>query len=186
MEHRIASLYYYIDSKDTQCGPVIKDQLVVLGVNPNTFVWREGMTDWQQAKFVEELNSVWNNGYFNSSCRICKLDGSATCRECKDESLFSLSNNISPNWLMRQTKKMSSLQEQKYVPVSATGWLIAAYIFAILGGLLGIAFGISIWNQKVESNGRKVYKYKKTHRQLGILAAIIAIISVFVWKFVTI
>lgn len=63
----------------------------------------------------------------------------------KDESLFSLSDNIYPNWLMKQPRKISSSHELEYVPVSATGWLIAAYIFAILCGLLGITFCISVY-----------------------------------------
>lgn len=71
-----------------------------------------------------------------------------------------------------------------YYPEDATGWLIAAYIFAFLGGLLGIAFGIMIYTQKINlTNGEKVHKYKDSHRQLGLVAAIIAGISMFVWKF---
>lgn len=32
-------------------------------------------------------------------------------------------------------------------------------------------------------NGSKVYKYKETHRYFGLVATVIAIISVFIWKF---
>lgn len=183
MEHRITGFYYYIGKNNIQCGPVLRSQLVALGVTPDTFVWKEGMADWQQAKNVEELNQIWNHSCYDYPCNICRLDDSAICKDCKDGSLFSLCESISPNWLLRQPRHISSSCEQEYIPTSATGWLIAAYIFAFLGGLLGIAFGISIWNQKVELNGKKVHKYKKSHRQLGLLAAIIATISVFVWKF---
>lgn len=87
MANRIA-LYYYIGFNNTQCGSAIKDQLVALGVTPNTFVWREGMIDWQQAKFVEELNIVWIIVILIYHA-ICRLDGFATCKDLK-MSLYSL------------------------------------------------------------------------------------------------
>ena len=74
--------------------------------------------------------------------------------------------------------------EYQYEPDEATGWLIAAYIFALLGGFFGIAFGYVVWHDKVKlSNGEKVYKYKDSHRYMGLGAMILAIISIFVWKF---
>lgn len=56
---------------------------------------------------------------------------------------------------------------------SATGWLIATYIFAALGGLLGVCFGLMVYRNK---------EYKQSHRTLGLIGMILAIISVFVWK----
>lgn len=103
--------YYYIDSNDIQCGPVLRDQLVALGVTPETFVWKEGMTDWQQAKFVEDLNIIWYNGYYNLSCSICRLEDSAICKDCKDGSLFSLCESISPN---RVKKNIMTYNECSY------------------------------------------------------------------------
>ena len=74
--------------------------------------------------------------------------------------------------------------EYQYEPDEAMGWLIAAYIFALLGGFFGIAFGYVVWHDKVKlSNGEKVYKYKDSHRYMGLGAMILAIISIFVWKF---
>lgn len=72
--------------------------------------------------------------------------------------------------------------EYQYEPDEATGWLIAAYIFALL--VFGIAFGFVVWNDKVKlSNGEKVYKYKDSHRYMGLGAMVLAIISIFVWMF---
>lgn len=86
--------------------------------------------------------------------------------------------------LASQTNGTVGGEITEYEPEEATGWLVAAYIFAVLGGLLGIAFGIMIYNQKtILINGTKVYKYKDSHRQLGLLAAILSGISMFIWKF---
>ena len=78
----------------------------------------------------------------------------------------------------------NSSTEYQYEPDEATGWLIAAYVFALLGGFFGIAFGYVVWNDKVKlSNGEKVYKYKDSHRYMGFGAIILAVISIFVWKY---
>lgn len=116
MEHGITQ-YYYIGFNYIQCGPVLRDQLVALGVTPETFVWKAGMTDWQQAKYVAELNIIWSNISYNSSCRICRLNDSAICKDCVDYSMFSLCDSISPNWRMRQTERTNSLHNnESYVP----------------------------------------------------------------------
>lgn len=66
---------------------------------------------------------------------------------------------------------------------SALGWLIAAYIFAILGGLLGVAFGVVVATSKItNSEGKKIYKYKKLHRLLGWTAVAVSAISMIVWR----
>lgn len=75
------------------------------------------------------------------------------------------------------------LDSLSYEEQDATVWLIAAYVFAILGGLLGIVFGIMVNNSKITlPNGDKVYKYKYAHRTLGLIAAILSGISIFIWK----
>ncbi|MBP3725698.1 MAG: DUF4339 domain-containing protein [Bacteroidaceae bacterium] len=53
---------YYILVNGQQTGPFSVDQLGVTGVEPDTMVWTEGMTDWQPAVQVAELAAVvnWN------------------------------------------------------------------------------------------------------------------------------
>ena len=69
---------------------------------------------------------------------------------------------------------------------NATGWLIAIYFFAILGGLLGLFFGLIVYRQKVDMpNGEKVYKYKDSHRKAALGGAILSCISMIIWKIAT-
>ncbi|MDR1348829.1 MAG: protein kinase [Prevotellaceae bacterium] len=66
---------------------------------------------------------------------------------------------------------------------SATGWLVVIYIFAALGGLLGLAFGISIYRAKLDlSEGGKAHKYKQSHRTAALIGAILGGVSMIVWK----
>lgn len=53
--------YFYIDSAQQQQGPVEASQLLIHGCNKYTFVWTAGMTDWQQAKDVQELSYLFLN-----------------------------------------------------------------------------------------------------------------------------
>ena len=65
----------------------------------------------------------------------------------------------------------------------AVGWLIAIYIFAALGGFLGLIFGMSVYRQKINlPDGRSVYRYKKSHRTAALVGAILSCISIFIWR----
>ena len=47
-------------------------------------------------------------------------------------------------------------------------WIVAGYIFATLGGLLGIFIGYSLWTSKKSlPNGQKVYSYNEKDRTHG-------------------
>jgi len=67
----------------------------------------------------------------------------------------------------------------------ATGWLVATYIFAFLGGLLGLIFGITVYNSKIKSpDGKTVHKYKESHRIAALIGAIISVISMIIWRII--
>lgn len=79
----------------------------------------------------------------------------------------------------------SSSNTGQYTPQSATGWLVAIYIFAVLGGFLGLVFGISVYKSKVEfANGQKTYKYKKNHRNAALIGAILSSVSIIIWNII--
>ena len=46
--------FYYLDGSE-QKGPLRIDQLILLGLKPDTLVWTEGMEDWKPAKEIEDL-----------------------------------------------------------------------------------------------------------------------------------
>lgn len=60
---------------------------------------------------------------------------------------------------------------------SQKAWIVAGYIFAIIGGLLGILIGYFLWTaKKTLPNGQKVYSYSEKDRKQGKVIFIIAII----------
>jgi hypothetical protein len=76
--------------------------------------------------------------------------------------------------------KKQRLAQLAHPEPNQRGWIIAGYIFAALGGLLGIFIGYHIWtSRKILPNGEQVYSYQETDRKHGktifVLALIVAI-----------
>ena len=53
------SEYYYLDAQHQQQGPVDASMLQSLGVTPETYVWTQGMKEWQVAGQVPELIALF-------------------------------------------------------------------------------------------------------------------------------
>lgn len=65
----------------------------------------------------------------------------------------------------------------------AIGWIVAAWVCAVLGGVLGIGLGILIGTAKTNYGSHKIHRFKKEHRKLGWAAAIVSPISMIIWLF---
>ena len=81
------------------------------------------------------------------------------------------------------------MNNEEFEPEKATGWLVATYIFAVLGGYLGIFLGFFVNFAKVHiydeeyDDCYKEYRFVDTHRMWGLIGGILAIISVVYWKY---
>lgn len=51
-------MYYYIDRRNQQCGPVPASMLINYGVTLESYVWKAGMQNWTKAKNIPELQSL--------------------------------------------------------------------------------------------------------------------------------
>jgi len=61
--------------------------------------------------------------------------------------------------------------------------LIVGYIFAILGGLIGLVIGVLLWRGQTKNpDGTKVPKYDAPSRKQGMIIAIISILSMIIWN----
>lgn len=52
---------YYVAVNGQQTGPYPQQELIMRGVTPETLVWCEGMSDWQQAGTIPELMYLFSN-----------------------------------------------------------------------------------------------------------------------------
>ena len=84
-----------------------------------------------------------------------------------------------------QKMKLERLNEQRKPEKNSRLWMIAGFISAFLGGLLGIYIGWSIMSSmKTLSNGESVYQYDLKDRKLGRTMFIIGITSFLGWLLV--
>ena len=88
--------------------------------------------------------------------------------------------SISPQFIENIKKQRYSAmnQKEKYSPT----WLVLGYISAFLGGLLGLAIGISLWFMKKKlPNGEKMYMYDENYRRHGKRITIIGFIMTLIF-----
>ena len=169
--------YFYIDAQNQQRGPVEAQQLPMLGVTPNTYVWTEGMRNWDRVVNVPDLKVVFPQ--LTPEFYVSKEQVTSTI--CPDG---DYNTSIKQSSINVQTK----VEEPGYQEKSAIGLLIATYIFAALGGYLGIAFGIAVYFSKEKIYDKhlgtyeKFHKYKKPHRILGLIGAILSMVSIVIWN----
>lgn len=74
--------------------------------------------------------------------------------------------------LKKERLKILAKPEENQKP-----WIIAGYIFALLGGGIGIVIGYSLWrSKKTLPNGERIYSYNAEDRKNGLRIFLISII----------
>lgn len=88
--------------------------------------------------------------------------------------------------------EVEALRKQRLIDLSKpeqnqTGWIIAGYIFALLGGVLGMFIGwFLLTHKKTLPNGERVHNYSKANREQGriiIALSIVVIIFALLYNF---
>jgi hypothetical protein len=65
-----------------------------------------------------------------------------------------------------------------YQPVGSAGWVFTGYVFALLGGLVGMAIGGWLFGAKVDDGyGNKVKKFKGSTRFHAFVIIVVAAIN---------
>lgn len=72
----------------------------------------------------------------------------------------------------------------------ATGWLIVASVFGLLGGFFGILIGLYVFFAKIKvldsATGKATnqLKYTDSHRIAGLVIGILSFVSIVVWNII--
>jgi hypothetical protein len=124
----------------------------------------------------------------NAELLISQVDENYYLYDFSDEELYEillksdewseLDNKLAVQILQKRGKavdteilnvlKKERLQVLSKPEESQTPWIIVGYIAALLGGLIGIAIGYSIWKaKKTLPNGQSVYSYNENDRREG-------------------
>jgi len=87
---------------------------------------------------------------------------------------------ISPE-MIEQIKKERIIELSK-PEESQTSWIISGYVFALLGGLLGIFIGWYLsTHKKTLPNGNRIYVYSAIDRKHGSRILIVGVIFLTFW-----
>lgn len=103
--------------------------------------------------------------------------------EKRATTLHEMDEKPSSEEIDKKEKKVPDVNDGfAYEGEDAMPWLVAAFVFAFLGGYMGLVFSLIIWFKKTRlPNGLQVYQYKESQRKLAFVAIMIAIVAMFVW-----
>jgi len=140
--------YFYSDGKEKH-GPLNLDELKQEDISKETLIWFEGLEDWMPAGDLEEMTHYL---------------------ELKPPPIDSLEEKTVESSLL----ELESIQKQTQpgLKEASLGWIIAGFIFSILGGYLGIIIGFNY----------AFGKYKSETKWLGWIMSILGIFSAAIWR----
>ena len=155
------SLYYFINERNEQQGPVAPEQLLSYGVNRNTQVWTQGMPLWKPAGEVAELAYLFT----------------------------AQSGAVPPPFQNTQTPPLyQSPSPVGGKPDSWLVWSILATIFCCLPfGIAGIIYGSkvdSLWSQRKYTEAQDAANKARTFCLIALGSGIVVGIFYFILGFI--
>ena len=186
--------YFYL-LNDQQLGPVTIEELKKKKIKKDTYIWYEGMDDWKPAGQLPELKDMFKvlppPPPKKPSPPPPPVNKSATAPPPKPAAPPQPQYNTQPppaqpqppNYQAQPPQYQYQPGQPGYAPVKnkPMGMIIAGYIFAVLGGLIGFVLGVYLWQGKENVNGVKQKKYDEATRRQGMIIAIVAVVAFIVW-----
>lgn len=140
--------YFYSDGNEKN-GPLSLDELQQEGISNGTLIWFEGLDDWTPAGDLDDMK------------HILELNPPPV-------------ENLKEKPIQESLAKQESAQKHTRPDLkeASQGWIIAGFIFSLLGGYLGLIIGFNY------AFGR----YKSETKTLGWIMAILGIFSAVIWR----
>ena len=185
--------YFYIDSNNLQKGPVTGERLKEYGVNTDTPVWCDGMSEWTPAGKVDELKPLFYGQSVTLDQKPPLPGGMGQQRQSYGQTCYGggvqqpygygQPYNSNPQYGgYNQPRPMMSK------PDSWLAWSILCTILCCLPlGVVGIVYAAqvdSLWNQGRYEESVKAAKKAKTFTLIGIISSAAIAFCYFVfWIF---
>lgn len=153
-----------------QKGPFELDRLMEMGVGPDTYVWRKGMTDWEKARDVADICRYYRQRIFNINHPAPAREESPESPQEKDEDITQFL--ISPRGLKESEETIDT-------SVAPPSMIFVSFLLTILcfpfTGIVAVYYSIRTrmaWEQASRSNAKgegKLYTDKE-REELRIIA----------------
>lgn len=160
--------------RDNSCDIVINDPQISR-VHANMFRNGEGYTYRDMS-----TNGTRINGVLVQRSDIFINNGDSVLLAGKMPLSWEKVRNLFPEEiLLKDSVSKMIIKEEK----AGLGWLIPGYIFAFLGGYIGMIIGISLIVSKIKlADGTKVKKYDQESRTHGTIILILSFFAFIVWN----
>jgi len=174
---------YFLLKNGQQVGPFSVDDLKAKKIKKTNLVWAEGMADWLKAGEVTELKGLFaaapppppKAAAPPPSVPPPPAANQYQAPPPQPQAQYQAPPQ-QPNYQNQQA------QQGEYVPKSGKGWIIAGYIFALMGGLIGLAIGSYLQGAKEKlPNGVKVKKFDDKTRKHGWIIIVISAVLWAIW-----
>ena len=144
--------YFYSDSNEKH-GPLSLDELKQENIAKDTLIWFEGLDDWTPASDLEEMIPILE-------LRPPPIVVTNNKFDSEKDSDVEVNNESDQNDVTLELKEASKI------------WMILGFIFVLLGGYMGIAFGFNY----------AFGNYTKGTKRLGWIMIILGFFSKEIWK----
>lgn len=151
-------MYYYIDSRNQQRGPVPASSLVNHGVTLESYVWKTGMQNWAKAKTIPELQTV-----------LCSI-----LQQQKNNSSQNLNVNYSKQQSSNYSTTISQQRRQSSHGVFANFAKQHLRNVVITACSVGSAYCFSMW---------AMHDLNASHAEYAVGGVILSIIGFVFYKF---
>ncbi len=193
---------YFHLLNDQQLGPVSIEELKKKNIKKDTLIWAEGMDDWKPAAQLPELKDMFkvvpppppkkpvpppppvNKAVPPPPPPPAPQPQTPPPPQPQyAQPPPPQPQAPNPNYQTQPPQYNYQQPQQGYGPVKnkPMGMIIAGYIFAVLGGLIGFILGVYLWQGKENVNGVKQKKYDEATRRQGMIIAIVAVVAFIVW-----
>ena len=186
-------MQYFMIIDGQQRGPFQRDMLVMQGLRPDTYVWREGMLNWAPASTMPELADLLiEESAFGSYARPEEPAPPYNANGNAQGGFRSSAYGQQPYGQQpygQQPYGQQPYNQQPYGPPAAHTnwfpWAIVAMVLGILSSLIGLIFGIiatvkakkanDLYNQGMNAEASSV---NSTAMTMTILAFVFEVIGI--------
>lgn len=154
---------YFVIINGAQAGPFPKNQLMTVGLQPDSFVWRQGLPDWVRAESLPELADIFMNdsafgGYARPEEPVNPYAGQYPYGQRPPYGGQQPPYSQHPDPYSVYGRNPQPIQHTNWLP-----WAIVGTIFGALFSCIGMIFGIigitkanaanRFYNEGFEENG---------------------------------
>lgn len=154
---------YFVIINGVQAGPLPKDKLITAGLQPESFVWRQGLPDWVKAESLPELADIFMadsafGGYARPEETVNPYAGQYPYGQRPPYGGQQPPYSQHPDPYSAYGREPQPIQHTNWLP-----WAIIGTIFGALFSCIGMIFGIigitkanaanRFYNEGFEENG---------------------------------